>query len=79
MIDSITATGCRNIDSVVVTVNPLPAANAGSAATICLNASTNIGAAAVVGNTYSWTSNPAGFTSTAANPSIHLPQQLLII
>ncbi|MBK7958246.1 MAG: hypothetical protein IPK03_09085 [Bacteroidetes bacterium] len=70
LIDSITATGCRNIDSVVVTVNPLPAANAGSAATICLNASTNIGAAAVVGNTYSWTSNPAGFTSTAANPSV---------
>lgn len=51
-------------------VNPLPAAAAGSNVTICINASTVLGAAAVVGSTYSWTSSPAGFTSTAANPTV---------
>jgi hypothetical protein len=53
-----------------VTVNPLPAAIAGNARGICLNTSTTIGAAAVAGSTYSWYSNPAGFTSTLANPTV---------
>jgi hypothetical protein len=35
-----------------------------------LNESTQIGSAAVSGSTYSWTSAPAGFTSTAANPTV---------
>jgi len=70
VVETITATGCTNNHSVVVTVNPLPAAAAGNDRAICLNASTTLGAAAVSGNTYSWTSVPAGFTSTAANPSV---------
>ena len=68
--ETITATGCSNSHSVVVTVNPLPAATAGSDRGICLNASTQIGAASVPGNTYNWTSVPAGFVSTVANPTV---------
>jgi hypothetical protein len=66
-----TATGCTNTHSVVVTVNPLPLATAGSDRTICLTEGTTIGAAAVAGHTYSWTSVPAGFTSAVANPTVY--------
>jgi hypothetical protein len=68
--ETIMATGCSKSNSVVVTVNPLPAAAAGANRAICLGASTTLGAAAVPGNTYSWTSVPAGFTSILANPSV---------
>jgi len=68
--ETITATGCTNTNSVIVTVNPAPAANAGVNRAICLNASTQIGSAPITGHTYSWTSVPAGFTSTLANPTV---------
>lgn len=67
---TITATGCTKSDSVTITVNPLPAANTGGAKAICIGANTNIGAAAVSGRSYAWTSNPAGFASTNANPNV---------
>ncbi|MFZ4522037.1 MAG: T9SS type A sorting domain-containing protein [Bacteroidales bacterium] len=70
LVETITATGCHNTHNVTVTVNPLPAANAGADRPICLYGNTTIGAAAVSGNTYAWTSVPAGFTSTLANPSV---------
>ncbi|MFZ4520803.1 MAG: T9SS type A sorting domain-containing protein, partial [Bacteroidales bacterium] len=69
--ETVTATGCTNTHSVVVTVNPLPLATAGADRTICLSDGTTIGAAAVAGNTYSWTSIPAGFISTVANPAVY--------
>jgi hypothetical protein len=53
-----------------VTVNPLPAANAGPNRAICLHDSTQIGADSVPGHIYNWTSVPAGFTSTLANPIV---------
>jgi hypothetical protein len=53
-----------------VTVNPLPAAIAGTSKVVCINSSTVIGAPAVAGSTYSWTSDPAGFTSPLANPTV---------
>ncbi|MBK6284342.1 MAG: HYR domain-containing protein [Draconibacterium sp.] len=53
-----------------VTVNPLPAALAGADRLICFDESTVLGADAVVGSIYSWTSVPAGFTSALANPSV---------
>jgi len=68
--EKITATGCTNSDSVMITVNPLPAAKAGKSSAICSGASTTIGATSVSGDTYSWTSNPYGYTSTASNPSV---------
>ncbi|MEI6276468.1 MAG: T9SS type A sorting domain-containing protein [Prolixibacteraceae bacterium] len=64
------AMGCTNSNAVKVTVNPLPEANAGTDRAICLNSSTQLGAATVLGSTYSWTSNPAGFTSSLANPTV---------
>ena len=63
----IPATGCTKSDSVVITVNPLPSAVVGIASSICMGDSASIGAASVSGSTYAWTSNPAGFTSSAAN------------
>lgn len=68
--EKVTATGCTKSDSVKITVNPLPNANVGSPKTFCAGGSTTIGAAKVTGNTYSWTSNPSGFTSTLANPTV---------
>ncbi|HNY01091.1 MAG TPA: hypothetical protein PKG48_00810, partial [Bacteroidales bacterium] len=68
--ETFTATGCHNSHSITVYVNPLPAAIAGADRAICLNQSTQIGAPAVAGSTYAWTSVPAGFTSTEANPVV---------
>ena len=68
--ETITATGCFKSDSVVITVNPVPSASTGSATSICSGNSTSIGATSVSGSTYSWTSNPSGFTSTSSNPSV---------
>ncbi|MCX6352040.1 MAG: S8 family serine peptidase [Bacteroidetes bacterium] len=68
--ENITATGCSKSDSVTINVNPLPAANVGTPTTICNGAATTIGAASVSGNTYSWTSNPSGFSSITSNPSV---------
>jgi len=70
VVETITATGCTNLHSVLVTINPLPNAVAGPDRAICLNTSTTLGAAAITGNTYSWTSVPAGFISTLANPTV---------
>jgi hypothetical protein len=70
VVETITATGCTNSHTVTVTVNPLPNALAGSKRNICPGDSTQIGSAAVAGNTYSWTSTPAGFSSTLANPFV---------
>lgn len=67
--DSIT--GCTNADSVIVTVNPIPTANTGPSKTICSGESTTIGDLSTSGNTYSWTSFPAGFTSNVAKPTVN--------
>ncbi len=66
------AAGCTNTHNVVVTVSTiqLPAANAGTEKSVCLYSSAQIGAAAVTGSTYNWTSSPAGFTSTLSNPTV---------
>jgi len=65
-----TATGCVNSNNVTVNVNPLPLAIAGADATICLNKSVSLGGASVPGNNYSWSSQPSGFNSFIANPSV---------
>jgi hypothetical protein len=70
LVETYTATGCSASNSVTITVNPLPAAAAGADRDICLNANTTIGAAAVSGSSYIWSSNPSGFTSTLANPTV---------
>ncbi|MEI7980458.1 MAG: hypothetical protein WCI71_02325, partial [Bacteroidota bacterium] len=70
----VTANGCNGPSAQTirpVTVNPIPAANAGTNTAICSGNSAQIGAVPVVGNTYSWSSVPSGFTSTVSNPSVN--------
>ena len=67
--DTSKATGCYGMDTVTVTVNPLPVPNAGSSKTVCPGYSATIGSSPVSGHVYSWSSNPAGYSSTSSNPS----------
>ena len=48
-----------------------PANNAGSPQSLCSGYSTTLGASATNGHTYSWTSTPAGFSSTLSNPLVN--------
>ncbi|MEI7492495.1 MAG: kelch repeat-containing protein [Bacteroidota bacterium] len=68
--ETINVTGCTNSNSVLVIVNSRPAAIAGANRAVCLNATTQLGAAPVAGNTYSWSSFPGVFTSNLANPIV---------
>jgi hypothetical protein len=64
---------CSAMASVTVTVNPTPTATAAaSPSSICNGSSTQLNVAVSGGTsyTYSWTSNPAGFTSTLQNPVV---------
>jgi len=63
------ASGCTATDAVVVTVNPLPTANAGLDKTICAGTSTTIGTAAITGNTYSWSPTTGLSSATVAVPT----------
>jgi hypothetical protein len=69
-----TETGCSDTDQVTVTVNNAPVvAQAGSPFTKTCTDNENggqIGEAPAAGFTYSWTSSPAGFVSSAANPTV---------
>jgi hypothetical protein len=63
--------GCITNDTITVTLGgPAPIANAGPDANICVGSSIQLGTAASGSNTYSWTSDPTGFTSTLANPVV---------
>jgi hypothetical protein len=62
-------TGCLNNAEITITVNPLPLAQPGSAATVCNGTTINLGTSDTKGNSYSWTSRPSGFTSFISNPS----------
>lgn len=66
--ENITATGCEQINWVTVTVDPIPTAAAGSNAAICNGNSVTLGAAAIVGNTYSWTPTTGLSLATVSNP-----------
>jgi hypothetical protein len=52
------------------TVNTAPLAITGNDGGVCPGASVQLGSTSITGHTYSWTSNPAGFTSTLANPIV---------
>jgi len=65
------ANGCSAVSETFdLEIKAIPAANAGFSKGICVGASTSLGAAQVGTNTYSWTSVPAGFTSTLPNPTV---------
>ncbi|RZK99331.1 MAG: hypothetical protein EOO62_24955, partial [Hymenobacter sp.] len=63
-----TLAGATASVSSVVTVNPPPVAVPGAAATICAGGTAQLGAAAVLGLTYSWTPATGLNNATAANP-----------
>ncbi len=67
-----TSNGCTTFNRTLITatINPLPVASVIADKTICNGTSINIGNTAIVGNSYAWSSTPAGYTSAAANPSV---------
>ena len=69
--ETTTATGCSGIDSVIL-LSPfqIPGAIAGKPRSICLGDSTVIGSLITIGDAYNWVSNPAGYSSTLANPTV---------
>lgn len=70
-----TQTGCSSSDQVVVTVTggPLSVIASASPSSICLGGSSQLTALGSGGSgvyTYTWTSDPPGFTSTLPNPTV---------
>jgi len=68
--DSVTGCINKNFANISVSILKAPVANVGYNQSICKGTSAQIGYAALSGDTYSWTSNPTGFSSTIANPVI---------
>jgi hypothetical protein len=62
--------GCSNTDTVQIKANPAPNAFVGDNKGVCPGDSIQLGANAVAGHTYSWVSNPKGFTSNISNPIV---------
>jgi hypothetical protein len=62
--------GTGPTSTLAVIVNPSPPALTGNNTEICTGATVQIGGPAVPGNTYSWISVPAGFTSNISNPVV---------
>jgi gliding motility-associated-like protein len=67
-----TLNGCTNKDTVVVTSNPFPVANAGNNTSICSGSSAPLGSLATAGSTYSWTPSSGLSNSSIANPVFSL-------
>ncbi|MDC1451831.1 PKD domain-containing protein [Vicingaceae bacterium] len=64
--------GCTNTDQVDVIVIPFPNANAGGPKSVCIGSGVQIGGIPTgpIGAVFAWSSNPAGFTSNLANPTV---------
>ena len=67
------AAGCSSTAEATVTVNPLPPALAGAAATLCAGGTAQLGAAPVAGLTYSWSPATGLSSPSVANPTVSLP------
>lgn len=61
---------CTRSDSVMIAVNPQPAAFTHADTTICSGTSIRLGKAPVSGVTYLWTSKPAGFSANTADTTV---------
>ena len=64
--------GCSTSDTVTVTVNPVPTANAGGDIIFCSGQSGQIGVTATSGYTYSWSPALGLNLSTASDPTVTL-------
>jgi len=67
---TISESGCIDTDTVQVTVNPLPAVNAGPDKQVCENGTVSIGTAAVAGQTYNWTPSTNLNNANIASPTV---------
>ena len=67
-----TANGCSNTDTVEVTTNPFPIANAGNNVSICSGSSAPLGSLPTSGYTYSWLPASGLSSTTVSNPVITL-------
>jgi gliding motility-associated-like protein len=71
--------GCFNWDTVSVTANPLPDANAGTDVTIITGYSTTIGGSptSLIGTTFAWSPLVALDNSASANPTVNPPSTIV--
>lgn len=67
-----TLNGCINKDTIVVTTNPFPVANAGSNVSICSGTSAPLGSLPTAGYTYNWTPSAGLSNGSISNPVISL-------
>jgi gliding motility-associated-like protein len=67
-----TLSGCTNKDTIVVTANPFPVANAGSNVSICSGTSAPLGSLPTAGYTYTWTPSTGLNNGSISNPVISL-------
>ncbi len=67
-----TITGCTSTNStdVLVSLLPAPVVNAGKNQSICFGDSVRIGSSPLSGDSYSWLSDPAGYSTTIADPIV---------
>lgn len=65
-----TINNCVGTDTVRITVQPSPVANAGADVSICANGSTTIGGAATPGLTYSWSPTTGLSNATSSQPTV---------
>ncbi len=68
LLDTNLITGCHNTDTLKITVNPVPVANAGRDTTICNKTTVTLGSAATGGYSYSWAPNFMLSSATTAQP-----------
>lgn len=64
--------GCSNTDTVLVTVAPIPTANAGNNVGLCSNTTAQLGTIVTSGYTYSWSPSSGLSNSAVSNPLISL-------
>jgi len=74
---SVNATGCSNVDSVIITISPMPFVNTGTPKSVCMGDSAAIGGPAIAGYLYSWTSSPSGFSSSISKQTVAPPNSTL--
>jgi len=67
-----TFNGCTNKDTVVVTANPYPVANAGADVLLCSGSAIGLGTSSLAGYTYNWIPTTGLNNSTLSNPSLTL-------
>ncbi len=68
----VSGAGCSDLDSVVVTINPLPVSNAGPDLVLCTGGTGPIGTPTTAGDTYSWTPGTGLSSTTISDPTVTL-------